>query len=600
MARRKILAGSTSVVVPIFIQDSSSTTGAGLGSLVYNSSGLAAKYRRQGDSSWTTISLVTATAGTFTSSGFVSDGGPVTGGYELGIPNAALATGATWVQIAVYGATNMLAVLLEIELDAVNYQDATRFGLSALPNANAGASGGLPLSVDTSGRVDVLKINGTSQTARDIGASVLLSPGTGTGQLDFTSGVVKANATQILGGTIPTPNTTGVPLVDTKYVGGTTQTARDIGASVLLSAGTGTGQLDITSGVVKANATQFSGQTITAAAGVTIPSTIASPTNITGGTITTATNLTNLPSIPTGWLTASGIAAGALNGKGDWSTYAGGDTSGTTTLLSRLTSTRATLLDNLDAAITTRMATFSYTTPPTAAAIVTAIMTDLLSGTDFNTVGSFGKLVKDYLDAAVSTRLATSGYTAPDNTTIGTISTNIGANGAGLTAIGDTRLGNLDAAVSTRLATSGYTAPDNASASSAASSAATAATQATNAASQTTAANIRTAVGLAAANLDSQLGAIPTTFRLKKNTAFSGFSLVMFNTAGAAATGKTVSGSVSIDGGAFGALTNSVSEIGSGAYKVNLDAADTNGNDLLFLFTATDCKPLFLKVITQP
>lgn len=282
------------------------------------------------------------------------------------------------------------------------------------------------------------------------------------------------------------------------------------------------------------------------------------------------------------------------------STYAGADTAGTTTLLSRLTSTRATLLDNLDAAITTRMATFTYTTPPTAAAIVTAIMTDLLSGTDFNTVGSFGKLVKDYLDAAVSTRLAASGYTAPDNTTIGTISTNIGANGAGLTAIGDTRLGNLDAAVSTRLATAGYTAPDNASASSAASSAATAATQATNAASQTTAANIRTAVGLAAANLDTQLGAIPTTFRLKKNTAFTGFSLVMFNTSGVAATGKTVSGSVSIDGGAFGSLTNAVSEIGSGAYKVNLAAADTNGNDLLFLFTATDCKPLFLKVITQP
>ena len=112
MARRKILAGSTSVVVPIFIQDSSSTTGAGHGSLVYNSSGLAAKYRRQGDSSWTTFSLVTATAGTFTSSGFIADGGPVTGGYELGIPNAALASGATWVQIAVYGATNMLAALM--------------------------------------------------------------------------------------------------------------------------------------------------------------------------------------------------------------------------------------------------------------------------------------------------------------------------------------------------------------------------------------------------------------------------------------------------------------------------------------------------------
>lgn len=38
----------------------------------------------------------------------------------------------------------------------------------------------------------------------------------------------------------------------------------------------------------------------------------------------------------------------------------------------------------------------------------------------------------------------------------------IGVAGAGLTAIGDTRIANLDAAISSRLATAGYTAPDNA------------------------------------------------------------------------------------------------------------------------------------------
>jgi hypothetical protein len=46
--------------------------------------------------------------------------------------------------------------------------------------------------------------------------------------------------------------------------------------------------------------------------------TVASTTNITGGTVTTTTNLTNLPSIPANWLTSAGIAAAALNGKGDW------------------------------------------------------------------------------------------------------------------------------------------------------------------------------------------------------------------------------------------------------------------------------------------
>lgn len=41
----------------------------------------------------------------------------------------------------------------------------------AIPNVAAGATNGLPLSVDSSGRVDVLKVNGTSQTAKDLGAS---------------------------------------------------------------------------------------------------------------------------------------------------------------------------------------------------------------------------------------------------------------------------------------------------------------------------------------------------------------------------------------------------------------------------------------------
>lgn len=54
---------------------------------------------------------------------------------------------------------------------------------------------------------------------------------------------------------------------------------------------------------VNANITQVNSQTATAAAGVTFPSSIASPTNITAGTITTVTNLTNAPTV--GDLTAT-------------------------------------------------------------------------------------------------------------------------------------------------------------------------------------------------------------------------------------------------------------------------------------------------------
>lgn len=188
----------------------------------------------------------------------------------------------------------------------------------AIPNVAAGASTGLPLAVDASGRVDVLKINGTSQTARDLGASVLLSSGTGTGQLDFTSGVVKANAVQLLGTAWLTPGTAGTPDVNAKFHGGTSQTGRDIGASVLLSAGTGTGQLDFTSGVVKANATKFGGADVTATTSVTFPSTctVATTTGAVGSvTGNVGGNLIgSVGSIGAGAIASTSFAAGAING----------------------------------------------------------------------------------------------------------------------------------------------------------------------------------------------------------------------------------------------------------------------------------------------
>lgn len=67
------------------------------------------------------------------------------------------------------------------------------------------ATTGRSMVVDASGLVDANAVkvgptgSGTAQTARDIGASVLLSAGSGAGQLDFTAGVVKANLAQILG-----------------------------------------------------------------------------------------------------------------------------------------------------------------------------------------------------------------------------------------------------------------------------------------------------------------------------------------------------------------------------------------------------------------
>jgi hypothetical protein len=122
-----VVKGTTSKLVQVFVQDSSVTTGAGLTGLVYNSGSLTAYYYREGAASATSITLATMTLGTWASGGFkVVDGTNMPGVYQLGIPDAALASGANSVVIVLKGATNMVPVVMEVELTAVDTQ--TTFG----------------------------------------------------------------------------------------------------------------------------------------------------------------------------------------------------------------------------------------------------------------------------------------------------------------------------------------------------------------------------------------------------------------------------------------------------------------------------------------
>lgn len=154
MAKLAVKRASTSKLVRVFIQDSSQTDGRGLTGLLFNSASLVAYYSKEGQSGATAITLATMTVGTWASGGFKEvDATNMPGLYELGLPDAALSTGNS-VVIMLKGATNMVPVVLEIELDAYDPQDAVRLGLTALPNVAAGANGGLPTG-DASGRVTV-------------------------------------------------------------------------------------------------------------------------------------------------------------------------------------------------------------------------------------------------------------------------------------------------------------------------------------------------------------------------------------------------------------------------------------------------------------
>lgn len=172
-----IKKGSTSKSVDIFIRDTSVTTGAGLTGLAYNTGSLTAYYHRMG-SSPTAITLATQTVnGAYSSGGFVAvDGTNMPGLYRLDIPDAALASGVNEVVIMLKGAANMEPVVLEIQLVSFDPNDAVRLGLTALPNANAEAAGGLftrgtgagQINQDANGRIDAnIAAISTDSTAAD-------------------------------------------------------------------------------------------------------------------------------------------------------------------------------------------------------------------------------------------------------------------------------------------------------------------------------------------------------------------------------------------------------------------------------------------------
>jgi hypothetical protein len=92
------------------------------------------EYRRQGQSTWTSITPQSGKMlGGYLSRGIVADGA-LAGRYEVDFPDAAYASedGVEWVELCVRGVANMLATTLMIELDAVDYQDTAGFGLSRI------------------------------------------------------------------------------------------------------------------------------------------------------------------------------------------------------------------------------------------------------------------------------------------------------------------------------------------------------------------------------------------------------------------------------------------------------------------------------------
>lgn len=173
--------------------------------------------------------------------------------------------------------------ILVANIVSYNPQSATNLGLSALPTATAGASGGLLISGSNSGTTTLAAL-------------------TITGSTTMSDGLLISRSSSNTSAITATGNGTGSGIVATSGSGATgdgmQMTAVSTAGNGLKLTHTGSG-IDLnatTTNSLAVNATQIGTQTASASGTVTFPNaTLASTTNITAGTITTVTNLTNAP-----------------------------------------------------------------------------------------------------------------------------------------------------------------------------------------------------------------------------------------------------------------------------------------------------------------
>ena len=188
MAKLSRKKGTTSQIFTIFIQDSSSTTGAGLTGLVFNSASLACKYKNEGGTLSGAITLQDITTlGTYeaptanTNMRFkeLNSASPSQGMYEIHVHNDWMnLTGGSFV-IMLAGATNMAQTRLEIDLQTdVNVTHL--LGTAWLTPAVAGTPD-----------VNSKQVGGTAQTGRDLGATLGVA-GAGLTDLGGMSTTMKA------------------------------------------------------------------------------------------------------------------------------------------------------------------------------------------------------------------------------------------------------------------------------------------------------------------------------------------------------------------------------------------------------------------------
>lgn len=586
--------GATSQILQIFIADSSSSTGAGLTGLLFNTASLTAYYHRDTDTTATAISLVTMTTGTFTSSGFKEiDSTNMPGWYQFCPPNAALASGAASVALHLKGATNMAPLPIEVDLDA--QVDVTSWNGTAVSSP---ATAGIPdinvkninnVAAATPGASGGILISGSNSGTTTFGAL------TCTGSFTVSDGLLVSRSSSNTSAITATGNGTGSGIVATSGAGATGDgfqaTAASTNGNGFKGTGVGTGAGGLFSPGATGNGIKCTGGA-TSGSAMLVQGTAG---NAIGLDIQGQGSAAGTKSI--GGATGSGllIVGGATSGAGVSITTTSGDgISSTPTAGHGITATgQGTTKHGINA---TGGATTSDGIRATGGGVGNGINAisgagatgDGIVGTASSTAGNGMTLThsgtgKDFNATTTPLTLA--------KTTNITGFNDISAAAAATGVWQDTTSGDFTVAssIGKSLFTAGVVPGGAGGLFIAGSNAATTANITGN------------ITGNLSGSVGSVTAAVAITSNTKKNQSLNAFMFLMTNAStGNPMTGLSITATRSIDGAAFGACANSAVEVSSGWYSINLAAADLNGNVIALRFAATLANDTDQVIVTQP
>lgn len=535
----QIKKGTTSKLLDIFIMDSSSTTGAGLTGLVYNSAGLTAYYYREGAASATAITLATMTLGTWATGGFVViDGTNMPGCYQIGIPDAALATGANSVVVMLKGATNMAPLTLEIDLvdnvvaDTYSIVNDTNFGNAQLVRSTTPAN---TLDVSATGEAGLdfnnIKDATGAHTLTNITVPVTTS-------VTNDVGITQAGADKVWSATATVSGTsTAVDAIwDESLTGATHNVANSAGKRLRLLGATA-----VMSGTIPSQA----GMAINA---ITLDA---------GASATSHIYTEALLVIDTGVAIGEGHHILSYNG-----------------------TTKVAIID--DAWITQPVAGDTYQIYASSAFDAVTGLAQA-GGANTITLQSIASASNDlYLNQSIYIPSGTGAgqrrrITAYNGTTkVATVSSNWIINPDNTSAYMIYEGNQVSVDINTDK--TGY---------------------AIGAGGIVPTSFAAGAIDAASLSADATTE-ITAGIRIKKNTALANFMFLMVDSTDhiTPKTGLTITATRSIDGAVFAACVNSATEVANGMYKINLAATDLNGDVITLRFTGTGADARLITIVT--